>query len=191
MMISEKIGPFGPVYRQFVGKPQEAIKFLMQQKNGEAFGALHHRDVGIISIVYGNDSYGIKKIFERHHEVLEKIQEYLEEMSIIKEKSGSNRIRFESKIHYAVVSRDFLGQQYNPWLLTAFEKKNSVLDNTMDTGETPEGERNDTATPQDTVSWRKISASSSDIETEPVGKQNGTAPLQNSTPVVSANKGSK
>ena len=35
---------------------------------------------------------------------------------------------------------------------SGFEKKNSVLDNTMDTGETLTGERNDTATPQDTVS---------------------------------------
>lgn len=153
----EEIGPFGPIYRQFVGKPQEAIKYLMEQKNGEAFGALHHKDVGIISIVYGNELYGIKKIFVRHHEILEKIQEYLDEMSVIKEKSGQNRIRFESKTHYAVVSRDYYGQQYNPWLLTAFEKKNSVLDNTMDTGETPQGERNDTATPQNTVSASKDS----------------------------------
>lgn len=43
----------------------------------------------------------------------------------------------------------------SPWLLTAFEKKNSVPDNTMDTDETHRGERNDTATPQDTVSIRK------------------------------------
>ena len=45
-----------------------------------------------------------------------------------------------------------LGEPRSPWLLTAFEKKNSVLDNTMDTGETLTGERNDTATPQNTVS---------------------------------------
>jgi hypothetical protein len=40
-------------------------------------------------------------------------------------------------------------------ILIAFEKKNSVPDNTMNTGETLEGERNDTATPQDTVSEHK------------------------------------
>ena len=60
--------------------------------------------------------------------------------------------RNESDTHFAVVSRDYLGNDRSPWLLTAFEKKNSVLDNTMDTGETLSGERNDTATPQDTVS---------------------------------------
>ena len=50
----------------------------------------------------------------------------------------------------------YLGNNRSPWLLTAFEKKNSVLDNTMDTGETLSGERNDTATPQDTVSVDKV-----------------------------------
>ena len=76
-------------------------------------------------------------------------------MNIIKEKSGENRIRLESDTHMAVVSRDYYGQARSPWLLTAFEKKNSVPDNTMNTGETLEGERNDTATPQDTVSEHK------------------------------------
>jgi len=38
------------------------------------------------------------------------------------------------------------------WMLTAFEKKNSVPDNTTDTAKTNSGERNDTATPQNTVS---------------------------------------
>ena len=38
------------------------------------------------------------------------------------------------------------------WLLTAFEKTNSALDNTTDTGKTSgRGKRNDTATPQSTV----------------------------------------
>lgn len=46
--------------------------------------------------------------------------------------------------------------QKKTWLLTAFEKKNSASDNTTDTGETAkDGERNDTATPQNTVSVGK------------------------------------
>ena len=46
-------------------------------------------------------------------------------------------------------------EQRKTWLLTAFEKKNSALDNTTDTGETLSSERNDTATPQNTVSESK------------------------------------
>ena len=37
------------------------------------------------------------------------------------------------------------------WLLTMFEKKNSALDNTTDTGKTLTGNGNDTATPESTV----------------------------------------
>jgi len=69
----------------------------------------------------------------------------------------------ESDTHYVVVSRDYKGTPRIPWLLSAFEKKeneNSVLDNTMDTGETLLGERNDTATPQNTVSENKDSNNS-------------------------------
>ena len=69
---------------------------------------------------------------------------------------SDNRIKMESHSHFAVLSRDYLGKKYTPWLLTAFEKKNSVPDNTMDTDETLSGERNDTATPQDTVSSSKV-----------------------------------
>lgn len=145
-------GPFGPIYRQFFAKPKEAVAFLLMIKNGEATGALYHKEIGAISIVYGNSRGGLKKIAEKHPDVLFRLQELLDEMTIIPGKSGNNRIRLESSSHYAVISKDFLGEPRSPWLLTAFEKKNSVLDNTMDTGETLTGERNDTATPQNTVS---------------------------------------
>lgn len=46
------------------------------------------------------------------------------------------------------------------WLLTAYEKKNSASDNTTDTAETAmSGKRNDTATPQNTVSMGKVNES--------------------------------
>ena len=146
----QEVGPFGPVYRQFAGKAADAISFLLQKGSGEAVGALHHKDVGNISIVYGNEKFGIKKIKEKHPEVLCDLQGIVEVMEIVMQ--SDNRIKMESDTHFAVVSRDYLGKDRSPWLLTAFEKKNSVLDNTMDTGETLSGERNDTATPQDTVS---------------------------------------
>lgn len=145
-----EIGPFGPIYHQFAGKANEAITFLLTKGNGEAVGALYHKEVGAISIVYGNEVFGLRKIKEKHPEVLNDIQGIMDNMAIIKQ--SDNRIKMESDSHFAVVSRDYHGEKHTPWLLTAFEKKNSVLDNTMNTGETLSGERNDTATPQNTVS---------------------------------------
>lgn len=40
------IGPFGKIYTQFRGKPREAVTFLLAKRDGEAIGALHHKDVG-------------------------------------------------------------------------------------------------------------------------------------------------
>ena len=64
---------------------------------------------------------------------------------------SENRVKLESKTQQATVRLTWDEQKKNR-LLTAFEKKNSALVNTMDTGETLPGKRNGTATPQDTVS---------------------------------------
>ena len=76
---------------------------------------------------------------------------------------SDNRIVLESTTHKAIISK-MKGSEHTPnWLLTADEKK------------------------------KPVSASSSDIETEPKGKRNGTATPQNGLSVgkgsdVSANK---
>lgn len=149
---NQACGRFGPITYQFIGKPTDAVNYLLKAKTGESAGALSHREIGYISIVYGNEKMGLMKIAIKHPEMVYCLQETLEIMSIIKDKSGKNRIRLESDTHMAIVSRDYFGERRSPWLLTAFEKKNSAPDNRMDTGETLSGERNDTATPQNTVS---------------------------------------
>ena len=72
---------------------------------------------------------------------------------------SENRIVFESDTHKMIVSRMKGSQPTDNWLLTAYEKKE-----------------------------KPVSASSSDIETEPEGKRNGTATPQNGA--ISAGKGS-
>ena len=52
------IGDFGPIYNQFVGKPQEAIEFLINKKGGEATGALSHTEIGPIDLVWGYEGTG-------------------------------------------------------------------------------------------------------------------------------------
>ncbi len=148
-----RVGFFGNIYNQFKGKAKDAIDFLLRNKEGEASGALHHRDIGDISVVYGTDSYGLAHIAKKHPEVLNDLQGTIEGMAITSQ--SDNRIVLESPTHRAVISK-MLGDKFtSDWLLTAYEKKNPA------------------------------SASSSDIETEPEGKQNGTATLQNE---ISANK---
>ncbi|MBR1769243.1 MAG: hypothetical protein IJ748_02180, partial [Bacteroidales bacterium] len=147
-------GVFGNIYNQFKGKVKEAIDFLLNNKEGIAKEVLHHKDIkGGIDLVYGTDTYGLKKIAKKHPEVLENLQEILDNMSIVS--SSDNRIVLESATHKAVISKKIGDIDTDNWLLTAYEKKKG----------------------------NETSASSSDIETEPeiTGKRNGTATSQNST----------
>lgn len=162
-------GAFGDIYDQFKGKPQEAIEFLSEKQGGEAIGALHHKDVGDISLVWGNDKAGLKKILAKHPEVTNDIQGILEDMRVIEE--SDNRIKLDSPTHFAVVSKEIFGTPRDKWLLTAYEKKNSASDNTMDTVGTVTGKQNDTATLQNTVSDNKDSDSPAKKQTDTTNTQ--------------------
>lgn len=178
---SPKTGAFGTVYTQFRGKAQEAIAFLLEKKEGEAVGALHHKDIGDIDLVWGkegtakSDGFGLAKLAKYHPEVLGNLQEILDAMVVVKR--TDNRVKLESETHQASVRLTWDSEKKN-WLLTAFEKKNSVSDNTTDTVGTAEGgKRNDTATPQNTVSDGKDTEKDSSEQENEEKKASGDRPL--------------
>ena len=152
----EEVGPFGLIFRQFEGKTDEAISCLSHEQGGEAISALSHPAIGQIDLIWGeprtqkSDGYGLSKIIQYHPEVLEDLQGIINGMTVI-EPSSDNRINLESDCYKASVRLTW-DNVPKKWLLTAYKKKNSVPDNTTDTGETLAGERNGTATPQNTVS---------------------------------------
>ena len=160
---SQEAGVFGNIYTQFKGKAKEAIDFLMKKKDGEAIGALHHKDIGDISIVWGNAKAGLQKIAQKHPEVLDNLQEIFDTLEVISR--TDNRIKLESDTHFAVVSREFLGTPRSEWLLTAYEKKETSkpTNSSMDVDSNPKGKSDDTATRQslDVSSADKITATSS------------------------------
>lgn len=161
-------GIFGNIYNQFKGKAKEAVDFLMKKKDGEAIGALHHKDIGDIDLVWGkegtakSDGFGLAKLAKYHPEVLSNLQEVLDDMIVTKR--TDNRVQLESAKYQAAVRLTW-DEKKKTWLLTMFEKKNSALSNTTDTDKTHEGKRNDTATPQDTAfSAGKVSETSNAVQ---------------------------
>ncbi len=170
-------GPFGAIYDNFRGKAKEAIAFLRRIKSGEVVGALHHKDIGEISIVWGNRKAGLEKILNKHPEVVDDLQEILDRMTIVEE--SDNRIKLESATHIAVVSREFEGTPRDKWLLTAYEKK-GVSDGSIDIDSEPKkGKQNGTAPLQDTSSDGKDTKSSENgnIPDEVSGKPSSPASL--------------
>lgn len=158
-------GVFGDIYDQFKGKVKEAIAFLRSIKSGEAVGALHHKDIGDISLVWGDRKAGLDKILNKHPEVVDNLQELLDEMEIVQQ--SDNRIVLESPTHKAVVSREWFGKPRESWLLTAYEKKEKpVSASSIDIETEPGGKRNGTATPQNELSGDKGMESSDNLQVE-------------------------
>ena len=143
-------GIFGNIYDQFKGKAKAAIDFLKKLGGGEAVAALYHKEVGDISLVWGNDKAGLKKILHKHPEVVDDLQGILDEMHVVQ--SSDNRIVLESNTHKAVVSKK-LGQEETPqWLLTAYEKKDASGGSSDIDPEPNKGKQNGTAPLQDNPS---------------------------------------
>ena len=140
-------GVFGDIYDQFRGKAKEAIKFLLRKRSGEAIGALHHKEVGDIDLVWGKEGtgksngFGLSKLAKFHPEALDSLQDILDDMVVISR--SANRVNLESKTHKAAVRLEWDEEKKN-WLLTAFEKeKPTATDRTTDIGDTEL--QNDTA----------------------------------------------
>lgn len=155
------VGAFGNIYNQFRGNAKAAIEFLKKVRGGEAVGALHHKDIGDIDLVWGNegtghsDGYGLSKLVKYHPEVLDNLQEILNDMRVVS--SSKNRVNLESETHKAGVRLTWDGERKS-WLLTAFKKETSASDKRTDTAATSlEG---DTALSQTEGSAAKIDNSS-------------------------------
>lgn len=163
---------FGPVFTQFKGDAQGAIKLLSELQDGEAIGALHHKDIGDIDLVWGNagtaksDGFGLAKLVKFHPEVVKHLQEILDDMHIVNR--SENRINLESDIHKAAVRLTW-NREKKKWLLTAFEKKETPksIVKTTDTGDNPTDLRGGTALSQNSgVSDGKVNTLSADKQTD-------------------------
>lgn len=187
-------GPFGPIYDQFRGDAQGAIRFLSEQQDGEAIAALNHPDVGDIDLVWGkpgtakSNGYGLSKLVKFHPEVLDNLQDILNDMQVATR--SDNRINLESPTHKAAVRLEWDGERKN-WLLTAFEKETPTsIDRTTDIGENPTDLQNDTAPLQNVgvSSEGKGSNTSSENQTSAPEFIPGESEFDYAQRVVEANK---
>jgi len=125
-----KLGDFGPMFTEFKGDAPGAVKHLMEHKTGETVGALYHKDIGEIDLVWGKegtpekdyeDGYGLAKIAKKHPEILdEDFQALISQMTI--RSKIAHRISLESPDHRAAVKLEWEGKEKR-WLVTAFKKK--------------------------------------------------------------------
>ncbi|MBY5988218.1 phage tail tip lysozyme [Roseovarius atlanticus] len=135
-------GPFGPVLTDFEGDWRGAVRELEARQSGEATGALTHKDIGPISLVWGEvgtgrgTGYGLAKIKARHPEALNDLQGLIARTDIVSK--SENRIILESEAEKAVVRLDWDGEA-KTWLMTAFEKQRGGDRSTGRAADLPEG----------------------------------------------------
>lgn len=120
-----KHSSFGKIYKNLKGKYHEAKKILLLNKSGDAIGALNHKELGYIDLVYGeegtgrSDGFGLAKIAKYHPEVLNNLDEIIYDMPIVKK--STNRVKLETEDHFVSIRLEWDGESKH-WLLTAFEK---------------------------------------------------------------------
>ncbi|EPB3789546.1 hypothetical protein ACRGNJ_001735, partial [Campylobacter upsaliensis] len=118
---------FGVNFEGFKGK--EAVDKLLSEKRGQVKGAFYKEGLGEIDLVWGeagsgkSDGFGLAKIVKYHPEVIDKLDDIIANTSIVKE--SDNRYHLENENYKLAIRKDFEGEKTN-WLLTAFEKKDSI-----------------------------------------------------------------
>lgn len=143
------------INQEIAAAPKFSLK--VYHGSGEATAALHHHTIGDISLVWGDKKTGLDKILRKHPEVVDNLQSIIDSMEVVQE--SDNRIKLESPTHFAVVSKEYKGEPREQWLLTAYEKRESLENGkSMDTATSSLG--GDTALSQSKGSAAKIDNSS-------------------------------
>nr|WP_321464013.1 LPD38 domain-containing protein [uncultured Cohaesibacter sp.] len=122
------VGKLGPVLKPDSYKDNwiGLVDRLKLMNAGEAPEAISHPEIGPIDVIWGDydptsqKGLGLKKIVEKHPEVINDLPDIVRSASIITK--TDNRIRLASNNRLVVVRLDFDGEA-KTWLMTAFEKK--------------------------------------------------------------------
>ncbi|WP_240328775.1 hypothetical protein [Helicobacter suis] len=100
---------FGQNFKEFYHNPKGAIAKLIETKEGQVAGAFYRKDLGDIDLVWGeagsgrSDGYGLAKIAKYHPEVLDKLDDLIQILPIVKE--SPNRYQLENANYKASMKR--------------------------------------------------------------------------------------
>lgn len=165
---------FGEVYNDLKGNYKKAKDLLLSKKSGDAIGALRHKELGEIDLVYGkegtgkSDGFGLSKIAKYHPEVLDDLDEIIYDMPIVSR--SKNRIKLESDDHFASVRLDW-DEKSKHWLLTAFKKEGGNANRTnigKIRAETPIDEMTTSSTTTEKIIPQKVDYEPTKLQSNPL-----------------------
>ena len=108
-------------------KGQDAINFLMKEKQGWVRDAFTRKDIGDIALIWGNDDMGLQHIIKRRKETNQPLGKLLSSLADVIEKgefeeqlNGRYSLSYKGKI--AIIEPKLLGNKLN-FVFTAFYEK--------------------------------------------------------------------
>ena len=131
------IKEFGTNYAEFKGKGQEAIKHLLEVKNGQVQGAFYRDDLGEITLAWGkvtnadkHEGYGLAHILDKRtsESNQQNALDFIAQMpTIIKnaqlKQDDKGRIKLEYKNAIVGIKNNWKGKPTNHWIVTSYEVK--------------------------------------------------------------------
>lgn len=129
--VKANINPFGTDFKEFYHKGSEAVKHLLEQKQGQVKGAFYREDLGDIDLVWGEVTdakkhigYGLAHILDKHggefKDLENELSEIIEKGKVLKDEKGRLRIKYQNK--YLIGIKDnWEGKKTNNWVVTAYK----------------------------------------------------------------------
>lgn len=114
------VAEFGPVTEAYRNDPAGAVRYLLEQKTGEAI--VNHPTLGEISIVYGDGTMGLSHIAARHGEnFLRSLPAVIGSGQLYAKPNQEGRVFIGTAEDEAAIRLDWNGQA-KAWLVSAYEK---------------------------------------------------------------------
>ncbi|MCR2101554.1 hypothetical protein CUPS4258_09475, partial [Campylobacter upsaliensis] len=117
---------FGTNYAEFYKDGKGAIQKLLAEKGGQVSGAFYKEGLGDIDLVWGDDSFGLKHILNKHGDEFENIAEELDKIiqngEVVKTHNGYNITLGDYKVGLNIGwNQNGVKIGENKWVVTAFD----------------------------------------------------------------------
>lgn len=125
---------FGPAFKEYSGKPEQALEHLLKVKKGHVPAAIYKEGIGHIDFVYGEGGaygYGLAHIIEQRDKegidgmaFVRSIPALVQKGELNRKNERFGRIYVETQKTQVVIRLDY-DKEDRKWLLTSFIKKDS------------------------------------------------------------------
>lgn len=115
-------GPFGPIFKGYTDKPDQAIAKLLQEKTGEVPDAITIQSIGPVRFVWGSHTLGLRHILEKHGEaVVRDLPRAMREGKLGPEYNGRRDLITEDTPQRKTVVRLDWDGDGKPWVVTSHD----------------------------------------------------------------------